>query len=287
MTAAERKRAQRIRDSRAAIAAIGDEQSASLRVLLAVLVQRGFRAPIGLMPAAALTAGWFVLTYILFPRTLPAGPLAVYTDGGLAGESALDRMKPGERRFIQYGHDLDVELTAVRSQGKDEPQRLSFEHDLDELPRTLPEGALLGARAQALREARQLQEQLRAQVRDPGVRARVVHDRLPAQKIEELRAPRLGQRVRGSGERAGRSGTEPSSQDVHERAPERGEGGAAGHGASLTVKILRVDDAVAAEVELQSARLEPRREPRGQRLPGPCLRRQRGRSGELVGVLRG
>ena len=37
MTAAERKRAQRIRDSRAAIAAIGDGQSASLRVLLAVL----------------------------------------------------------------------------------------------------------------------------------------------------------------------------------------------------------------------------------------------------------
>lgn len=98
-------------------------------------------------------------------QTLPAGPLAVYSDGGLAGESALDRMKPGERRFIQYGHDLDVELTAVRSQGKDEPQRLSFEHDhLDEhflrrqdalyrivnrsgLPRTLYFGLGLGQNA--------------------------------------------------------------------------------------------------------------------------------------------
>ena len=37
MTAAERKRAQRQRDSRAAIDAIGDEQNAPLRALLAIL----------------------------------------------------------------------------------------------------------------------------------------------------------------------------------------------------------------------------------------------------------
>ena len=37
MTAAERKRAQRTRDDRAAIDAIGDEQNAPLRALLAVL----------------------------------------------------------------------------------------------------------------------------------------------------------------------------------------------------------------------------------------------------------
>jgi hypothetical protein len=37
LTAAERKRAQRTRDSRAAIDAIGDEQNAPLRALLAVL----------------------------------------------------------------------------------------------------------------------------------------------------------------------------------------------------------------------------------------------------------
>jgi hypothetical protein len=37
MTAAERKRAQRQRDSRAAIDAIGDEQNAPVRVLLAIL----------------------------------------------------------------------------------------------------------------------------------------------------------------------------------------------------------------------------------------------------------
>ena len=37
LTAAERKRAQRMRDSRAAIDAIGEEQNAPLRALLAVL----------------------------------------------------------------------------------------------------------------------------------------------------------------------------------------------------------------------------------------------------------
>ena len=39
MSAAARKRAQRMRDSRAAIDAVGDEQNASLRVLLAILAR--------------------------------------------------------------------------------------------------------------------------------------------------------------------------------------------------------------------------------------------------------
>jgi hypothetical protein len=98
-------------------------------------------------------------------QTLPAGPLAVYSDGGLAGESALPRLKPGERRFIQYGHDLDVELTPVRTQSKDEPQRVTFDHDVlaehflrrqdvlyrivnrSGLPRTLYLGLTVGANA--------------------------------------------------------------------------------------------------------------------------------------------
>lgn len=57
-------------------------------------------------------------------QTLPAGTLAVFADGGLAGETTLDRLKPGERRFMQYGADLDVEVKTVRSQRKDEPQRM-------------------------------------------------------------------------------------------------------------------------------------------------------------------
>ena len=43
-------------------------------------------------------------------QTLPAGTLAFFADGGFAGESALARLKPGERRFLTYGADLDVEL---------------------------------------------------------------------------------------------------------------------------------------------------------------------------------
>lgn len=63
-------------------------------------------------------------------QTLPAGPIAIYSDGGLAGESALDRMKAGERRMLEYGTDLDLALTVVKRQAKSEPQRLAFDSDV-------------------------------------------------------------------------------------------------------------------------------------------------------------
>jgi hypothetical protein len=44
-------------------------------------------------------------------QTLPAGTIAFFSDGGFAGEAQLDRMKPGESRFLSYGTDIDVELT--------------------------------------------------------------------------------------------------------------------------------------------------------------------------------
>ena len=44
-------------------------------------------------------------------QTLPAGTLAVFAAGGFAGEAALDRLKPGERRFVQFGNELDAEVT--------------------------------------------------------------------------------------------------------------------------------------------------------------------------------
>lgn len=62
-------------------------------------------------------------------QTLPGGTLAVLGDGGLLGESALERLKPGERRFIQYGVELDVEATRVKQTQKEDPQRVTFEHD--------------------------------------------------------------------------------------------------------------------------------------------------------------
>jgi hypothetical protein len=46
-------------------------------------------------------------------QTLPSGPVSFFADGGFAGESAVDRLKPGERRFLQFGGDLDVALAAT------------------------------------------------------------------------------------------------------------------------------------------------------------------------------
>jgi hypothetical protein len=60
-------------------------------------------------------------------QTLPAGTVTVFGGGGFAGESALDRLKPGERRFIRYGVDLDVETKVVKSTTSDATERLTFD----------------------------------------------------------------------------------------------------------------------------------------------------------------
>jgi hypothetical protein len=59
-------------------------------------------------------------------QTLPAGPVALFADGGFAGESALDRLKPGERRFIQFGADLDLELRLEHRRATEEPRRFAL-----------------------------------------------------------------------------------------------------------------------------------------------------------------
>jgi hypothetical protein len=43
-------------------------------------------------------------------QTLPEGTIAFFADGGFAGESRLERLKPGESRTISFGAELDVEL---------------------------------------------------------------------------------------------------------------------------------------------------------------------------------
>jgi hypothetical protein len=78
-------------------------------------------------PGAAARAGLRLINST--KQTLPAGPMSIYSDGTLAGESAIDRLKPGERRFLEYGSDLDVSLTSLKSQSRDEPQRLTFDRD--------------------------------------------------------------------------------------------------------------------------------------------------------------
>jgi hypothetical protein len=62
-------------------------------------------------------------------QTLPAGTISVFADGGFAGESALDRLKPGERRFVRFGVDLDVNVKAIAEKGKpvtNETERLTY-----------------------------------------------------------------------------------------------------------------------------------------------------------------
>lgn len=57
-------------------------------------------------------------------QTLPSGPIACFADGGFAGEAALERLKPGDRRFLTFGADLDVELTVRTESVDDEVKRL-------------------------------------------------------------------------------------------------------------------------------------------------------------------
>jgi len=62
-------------------------------------------------------------------QTLPAGTLAVFGSGGFAGETALDRLKPGDRRFLQVGNDLDAEVTSKTSDRTEESKRLTFRNN--------------------------------------------------------------------------------------------------------------------------------------------------------------
>jgi hypothetical protein len=60
-------------------------------------------------------------------QTLPPGTVAFFSDGGFAGESALPRLKPGERRFLTYGLDLDVEVKTTDSRATEEARRLVWD----------------------------------------------------------------------------------------------------------------------------------------------------------------
>ena len=66
-------------------------------------------------------------------QTLPAGTLAFFADGGFAGESSLERLKPGEKRFVTYGLDLDIELSTAKSSAQEEPKRLVWNKNTNQL----------------------------------------------------------------------------------------------------------------------------------------------------------
>jgi hypothetical protein len=60
-------------------------------------------------------------------QTLPAGSITFFADGGFAGESTLERMKPAESRILGFGTDLDVELSIASKDEHDDTQMVSFE----------------------------------------------------------------------------------------------------------------------------------------------------------------
>ncbi len=43
-------------------------------------------------------------------KTLPPGPVSIFGGGGFMGESTIERLKPGERLFMEIGDDPDTEL---------------------------------------------------------------------------------------------------------------------------------------------------------------------------------
>lgn len=45
--------------------------------------------------------------------TLEGGTVSIFSDGTYAGESQLDRVKPGEVRIVVHGEDLDLEVTRL------------------------------------------------------------------------------------------------------------------------------------------------------------------------------
>jgi hypothetical protein len=60
-------------------------------------------------------------------QTLPAGTLAVFGDGGFAGEALLPRSKPSESHVLAYGVDLDVELEREAGDSSEEPRLFGFD----------------------------------------------------------------------------------------------------------------------------------------------------------------
>ena len=76
-------------------------------------------------------------------QTIPAGPVSFFADGGFAGDSAIERLKPLERRFLTFAADLDVTIKVAGRPPSDESKRVVFaqgrleEHFLRTTERTL------------------------------------------------------------------------------------------------------------------------------------------------------
>src|SRR5262249_3754318 len=61
------------------------------------------------------------------PYILPAGPIAVFEASGFAGEALVDRLRPEERAFLEYGVDLDAALTVAKKDVESRAVHVSFD----------------------------------------------------------------------------------------------------------------------------------------------------------------
>jgi hypothetical protein len=62
-------------------------------------------------------------------QTLPGGPLSVFSEGGFSGEATLERLKPNEQRVVQFGADMDVQLSEDTGPSSEQVKRLAFRND--------------------------------------------------------------------------------------------------------------------------------------------------------------
>lgn len=58
--------------------------------------------------------------------TLEGGTLSVFADAAYAGETQIDRVKPGEVRVLKHGEDLDLELSRSQRREEGAPRKASI-----------------------------------------------------------------------------------------------------------------------------------------------------------------
>ena len=62
-------------------------------------------------------------------QTLPAGPVTVFEGGGFAGETGIERLKPGQRTFLAFAVDLDAEVSSVHDEQQQEIQHVTLDDE--------------------------------------------------------------------------------------------------------------------------------------------------------------
>ena len=58
---------------------------------------------------------------------MPAGPVAIFEQGGFAGETLIQRMTPTERVFLEYGTDLDATLDEKTREVSRTPAKVTWD----------------------------------------------------------------------------------------------------------------------------------------------------------------